>query len=373
MPNDNREFVVLDGLRGIAALIIVIGHAIYFFPAVPPERYLAVDFFFVLSGFVLAHAYGARLREGMAPCRFMLIRLIRLYPLYILAFALWLPIGIRGLSSGTLSPIVLATMCLTAVLFLPSPLPGTLYPWNFPAWSLLFEIIANAWLGTFGAKFGDIALGTLIAIAAIFLTADIIAGGELGGGWMWSSFWMGLLRVCYSFPAGVLVYRIWRKYKPPIRLPAFLVGLALLAVLTAQPSARYERAFAVIASLAVFPVLIWLGASSRPRSFIAATCKWLGAISYAIYVLHVPLLILMLHAAGKFGFGITRWPWGIAYMGVVILAADLANRVDKPARRYLTSLVARPATEHRTDSSRPSGSTPIASAPAVRLSASNKE
>jgi peptidoglycan/LPS O-acetylase OafA/YrhL len=104
VTDGRHQFVLLDGLRGVAALAVVVTHALYFFPPTP-MAYLAVDFFFMLSGFVLAHAYGERLRQGMTAGRFMAIRLIRLYPLYALGSALYLPFLWRGIESGTISTI----------------------------------------------------------------------------------------------------------------------------------------------------------------------------------------------------------------------------------------------------------------------------
>jgi peptidoglycan/LPS O-acetylase OafA/YrhL len=101
-----HSFVILDALRGVAAAAVVTVHAPLFFHSVATpgsvpdasghapmtgplfEAYLAVDFFFLLSGFVLAHAYGEKLNDGMTSCQFMRCRLIRLYPLYLLALVI---------------------------------------------------------------------------------------------------------------------------------------------------------------------------------------------------------------------------------------------------------------------------------------------
>jgi peptidoglycan/LPS O-acetylase OafA/YrhL len=114
MAESKRTFVTLDGLRGIAALAIVARHAPVLFNSVSIyvqsdigkptalffESYLAVDFFVALSGFVLAHAYGQRLRGGMPASEFMTVRLIRLYPLYLLALTITSVIAIRQMTKG---------------------------------------------------------------------------------------------------------------------------------------------------------------------------------------------------------------------------------------------------------------------------------
>jgi len=108
------RFEALDGLRGVAALSVVAAHVYFLFGYAFPSIDLAVDFFFALSGFVLAHAYGERLRGGMGAGRFMLLRLIRLYPLYILGTT----IGLMCLAGGLACPMR------------PSPPPGC--PWPSP-------------------------------------------------------------------------------------------------------------------------------------------------------------------------------------------------------------------------------------------------
>jgi peptidoglycan/LPS O-acetylase OafA/YrhL len=349
MSDDKRAFVALDDFRGIAAITVVAWHSSGFFGGGwPSEAYLAVDFFFTLSGFVLAYAYGERLRNGMPARQFMLLRLIRLYPLYILGFALWLPLGVSGYFVGNVSARALAITSATSITFLPTLFPGVLYPANLPAWSLFFELIANAWLGLFGAGRGNIALLVVAAIATV--TATIATGAGLSGGYEWSSFYVGLIRVGYSFTAGVLVYRLWQERKPPVQLPTLVLGSALLAILTAKLPSAFEGLFAASASLVGFPVMIWFGASCRPGPFIAKQCAWLGAISYAIYAIHVPLLTLVLRAAAKtpnVGIDLPRWLYGIACIGVVIIAAHFADRLDGPVRRYLTSRLVRSAPSAR--------------------------
>jgi peptidoglycan/LPS O-acetylase OafA/YrhL len=340
MATTERSFVTLDGLRGLAAIAIVLWHADDFFGRAVPEAYLAVDFFFALSGFVLAHAYEERLRKGMSTADFMTLRLVRLYPLYFLALALWLPFGLRGLALGNVHPRQLVIDLTTALLFLPSPASGLLlFPTNGPAWSLFLELIVNAWLGIFGARSGNVALGTLCAVMAIgeVIAATMTVPG-LSGGWTWNMFWIGVIRVSYSFPAGILIYRLWRTHKPTVHAPAVVIAIVLFAILAAPVPARYEGEYAASAAIVGFPALILFGASSYPRSHIASLCTRLGAISYAIYVLHVPVSTWVLRIAEKTsGLNYTRWLWGVVSVGTIILAADVASRrFDRPVRIWLT-------------------------------------
>jgi peptidoglycan/LPS O-acetylase OafA/YrhL len=333
MIDSKRSFVVLDGLRGIAALSIVVYHvsyAKYFFTWLPKEAFLSVDFFFTLSGFVLAHAYGERLRKGMSAGHFMRIRLIRLYPLYLLAFILYLPLAWRALWSGSIESSTLTIFLLSAILFLPCPLPGFLYPLNSPAWSLFFELIANAAFGLFGRRLTDTVLPIAVAVAAVILIGHAVATGTFEGGFYWSSFGAGLCRVAYSFFAGVLVYQIWLRRKPPIAVPALVVGAVLLAILI-MPIGRFEVVFDLMASLIAFPLLIWIGASCRPGMLLAKASSWLGAISYAVYVLHYPIYDLATKARPP-----QTIAWGIAYIVAVVVVSHIADRYfDGPVREYL--------------------------------------
>ena len=332
-----RGFVALDGFRGIAAIAVVAWHNSGFFRGRPAEAYLAVDFFFTLSGFVLAYAYGERLRSGMPFAQFMMLRLIRLYPLYILGFCLWLPLGVVGLILGNVTPSVFVVTTATSIAFLPTVLPGVLYPANLPAWSLFFELIANMWLGLFGARHSDLALCFLLVFAAIAtITATTLSGGRS----LWWLYLAVILRgpqsvsLAYSFTAGVLVYRLWRRHKPPLRFPAIVLRGILFATLAAKLPHAYEGIFAATATLLGFPAIVWVGASCRPGPLMAGICTWLGAVSYAIYAIHVPLLTLLARAAAKIphiGISLPLWFYGISYIAIVVMFAYLAARLNRTA------------------------------------------
>ena len=338
---DGRAFVALDGLRGVAAITITVLHAHYFFPSLSINANLAVDFFFALSGFVLAHAYGEPLRKSLSASRFMLIRLVRLYPLYFFGLVICLPFGMHWLALGyPASTIVINTA--TAVFFLPSPVTTLeLYPLNPPAWSLFFELVANTCLGFFGAPSGKVTLCATMAFPALALVLGTFWFGPLIGGDTWSGFWAGAIRVSYSFQAGILTYRIWQTRKPNIRLPAPALGFLLLVLLLMQPSPFYERYFAVCAVLFLFPLLVWFGAECEPRGSIATACRWLGATSYALYILHYPMLFYAGYLAPRFlSPDASRWPWGVLFVASALAIADVGNRIDQPVRRLLYSFFA---------------------------------
>lgn len=340
MRSEARSFVTLDGLRGVAALVVVIGHAQPFGFTQFPQFDLAVDFFFALSGFVLTHAYAERLRKGMSPKAFVTLRIIRLYPLYILGTVLgmlvWLPAR-HGLGSRAFCVEVIA-----AALFLPSPVSGQLYPLNFPAWSLFFELVANCALAILNNRLSRTLLCALVTIAAAALIAYAYWSGTFSGGAKWFRFEGGIARVSFSFFAGVLVYRLWLKRPARPNLPAAIPAAILVAILGFPIGKSLAVTYDLSMICLAFPLLLWLGASSHPTRPIAAICSWMGAVSYAVYALHAPIL----GAAGQLHIPRTL-PWGIALLAAIVFAADVATRFfDRPVRRRLTAwfgVDARPA------------------------------
>ena len=365
-----RTFVTLDGLRGVAALAVVTSHAPAFFasisvhvpqtditkasPVVGPffESYLAVDFFFALSGFVLAYAYGDRIRAGMNPMRFMAIRIIRLYPLYFLALSLSFVDLALGLAHGVIAPQRLMTSSidfLFALFFLPSPTGFVLFPLNPPAWSLFFELLANALYGGIGGRLRTPWLVVLVSIGGSVLLVAVIVGrlgfgsagiGAMADGFEWRSIGAGAARVAFSFFAGVLVFRVRSRWQSSISLPPFLVATLLAAVLVANPPERYQAAFDLIATLIVFPSLIFLGANRAPTGMLARVFTWIGTASYPVYVLQAPVYEYALRVVGRLsgGVGELSWLWGGAFVGIIFYIAIMADKCfDRPVRAALSA------------------------------------
>jgi peptidoglycan/LPS O-acetylase OafA/YrhL len=169
LRDDKRTFVTLDGLRGVAAFAVLVRHTLTY--NLLFESYLAVDFFFVLSGFVLEHAYGKRLRGEMSPAAFMKVRLIRLYPLYALALALsTVPTLTQYLHGNPPAPGV-AIDYAAAILFLPTPASPSLFPLVGPSWSLFFELVANGAFAIFWRRLGNRVLMAVVFGSALVLIA----------------------------------------------------------------------------------------------------------------------------------------------------------------------------------------------------------
>ena len=342
-----QRFVLLDGLRGVAAFAVILDH-------VPggvlgdllPGRYLAVDFFFVLSGFVLAHAYGKRLEQGWSPLAFMTARVIRLYPMYLLGLMLGLALSVMGLLRGWVGPTwsdVLTTAAL-GLLFLPAPPMaafggGALYPFNAPAWSLFFELIANLVYALVARFLSWRVLGAILAIGAVAVVYTINRHAGTGGpGWLWEHLDAGLARVMFDFFAGVAIHRIWSaKRLPALPWWGALIGFLLVIAIPARSDWRaiYDSA----AALVLMPALVALSAGSQVKGAVARVCSTIGLLSYGVYVIHVPMFAALGAAAAAVHVQLGEGPW-LAVL-VAVLAATVAAIAyvvfDRPLRSWLSA------------------------------------
>ncbi len=287
------RFHALDAMRGIAAIVVLLFHA-GFISRVPlmPYAYLAVDFFFLLSGFVLGQAYESRLREGLSTVRFLEMRLIRLYPLYLLgliaggARACW---QIWGGGHYSYNPFGALIAFLANLFMLPAPNSSTsLFPFDYPAWSLFFELFINAIFAWGLWRLRSTWLSAFCAAAGLLLFLVLLESGTADLGVGWPTFTGGLLRVCFSFPLGVLMARCFRR-PPEIKYRALLPIFLLFAYLSA-PVAGGNLSYDIAGIYLFLPLLLWIGAHwDVPKRFEPA-CAVLGDISYPLYVLHYPLL-----------------------------------------------------------------------------------
>ncbi|NHZ80969.1 acyltransferase family protein [Massilia sp. CCM 8695] len=346
MKTQEHYFHVLDAIRGMAALVVMLRHTGYFWGNwTIPQSYLAVDLFFVLSGVVVANAYASRLRGGMSTGRFALVRLIRLYPLYVLGSILGLlpviaaVLGLLPASIQTPLPLVL----LAAALMLPLVCEPNLFPLNSPSWSLFFELAANlAYAALMRHLSGGVLAAIMLACAcglALVLHAD--PGAGLHGGFSPDSMLVGLCRVGYGFFAGVLLLGQFnsraRARMDGGAVRAGLCATLLLAVLLARPSAALRPWFDFVAVTVAFPVLIYLAMACRLSGAAARACALLGALSYPLYVLHVPLGRLVNGVLVKLPMAPVPVPWaGLAFVAVLLpLCWLIDRRADAPLRRWL--------------------------------------
>jgi peptidoglycan/LPS O-acetylase OafA/YrhL len=327
-----QRFTTLDGLRGVAAVAVVGHHARGFFPEAPdfPGSYLAVDLFFALSGFVLAHAYERKIASGLGLGGFMWERFRRLYPLFLLGMLGGLVTLAPAALAGSFNRLESAPFNL---LMLPSPITlptgGGLYPLNPPGWSLFYELVVNV-------AFVSVVLWprrwVLALVAAGLLGLVAFSGGGLNGGARWEDAGEALARVVFSFFLGVLVFRseIWRKVPS---LPGFVVAGFIGAIAWQGSRQAVDLAMVVV----VFPALLVLGARAQAKGLADAIFRRLGEASYPLYVLHVPMLWAMDTAMSKAGVPYGAWT-PLVFVPLALGVSWLAHHAYDGRARALLSI-----------------------------------
>jgi peptidoglycan/LPS O-acetylase OafA/YrhL len=348
-PSQHR-FLVLDAMRGAAALAVVIYHiAPSFGLAIFKHGYVAVDFFFMLSGFVISYAYQQRLDDGWSTRDFLKVRLIRLYPLYVLS--IFISVVWTAANHLRANPQILATkldICL-GLLLLPHIRPGLpAFPLNHPAWSLFGELIANLVHGVVLRRLSNRNLAIYASIAAAIYVVIALQAGEANFGFLadknptWPVV-RGLLkllpRVLAPYLFGIILERWWRSSAKPqtwSSLPAFAI---LIAVLAYPIRTAHSGLFDVITVFVIFPLLLLYSARATCTLSFQKIYSLAGAASYAIYILHMPLSNLCLFIAGKAhpsGAHLASYVWMTAILGLLIASALTADRLyDTPVRTWI--------------------------------------
>jgi len=343
-----QKFAVLDGMRGIAALFILTRHTGSFWDIWLYKSYLAVDLFFILSGFVIAHAYDQKLQRGILTNKdFFAIRVIRLAPVYVMALALAVAVA---LMSGTMDGEAVSTSQIMwsaafALFFLPSHVVGivSLFPLIGPAWSLFFELIANFLYAGLRARLTEKAMPTLLVLLGLLVCFCSYMNGGLDNGFMWGprSIGTGLARVCFGFLFGLYLYKNRSRFalsRATGVLSTVVVPVVALAVILCLPNLhRFNWVADVLFVAIAFPALVIL-ASSATTIPLESLLLALGSSSYPIYVFHQPLGKLL---AALYPEVIkSHAPWsGIVFVLILVPATILLERrFDVPIRRYLTKL-----------------------------------
>lgn len=365
------HYELLDGLRGVAALLVVWYHLFEAFATSPVDQrfnhgYLAVDFFFLLSGFVIGYAYDERWGRGLRMRDFIKRRLIRLHPMVVLgallgAAAFFVQGSVRWNGEPVSTGMVLAAL-LCGLLLIPA-WPGAghevrgngeMYPLNGPGWSLFFEYLGNLLYMLLLRRLPTRWLTLLVALTgaalAAFAIGDLSGYGHLGVGWTLAgnNFPGGMLRLLFAFPAGLLLARRFR----PVRIRgAFWLCSLSLVVLLAMPYIGSEQnhlfngLYDTLCTLLLFPLLLWLGASGRATDAATARiCGFLGDVSYPLYMVHYPSMYLFYAWVWNHGYTFSEvWPVAAAlFAGNILLAWFVLKIYDEPLRRLLTARLLQP-------------------------------
>ncbi len=298
----------------------------------------------MLSGFVLDHAYAARLRGGMGVAAFAVVRLIRLYPLYLVASLITLGLALVPAWPGHYHPPLpsLRTVVLAA-LFVPTIAPAEphigLYPLVGPAWSLFFELAVNVGFALVATRLDARGLTLVLLGGAAVLVATVAHFGTIDVGYTQASVLGGFGRVTFAFFAGVAAHRLWQADALPwLRLPAWAAALAVAAMFHVAPAnaARSDTALVLVA----MPALVLASARAEPPPWLARPFAVLGLASYGLYVLTNPV--------DQWFETLTPWARVNGYLGIgsagavllvsvtLTLALALDRWFDVPVRRWLT-------------------------------------
>lgn len=347
-----HRFSTLDALRGVAALLVVQVHLPFLFANhMPfPNANLAVDFFFMLSGFVLSFAYGKRLADGWPIKFFLRDRIIRLYPLYLLS----LPLGLTRLllmapaehiplsHGGTAVLILLALFFLPAPLFLAAGGPYA-FPINLPSWSLFYELVANLLHALFLRRQSFIRLIALVLLLAVSFFGLAYARHFANFGPYKGEIGAGIVRVALSYTYGMLLFQLWSQGRLPKVGSSLLSACLLVAVLVfpvfhGSAMRGHNLLFEAVALLLIFPCAVILGANAKPGKTWLPVFSLLGTTSYAVYVFHVPLYAVytilwrvLLHSKPADHAPAA----GLVYLVFLLIFAYAADRFyDIPVRRW---------------------------------------
>lgn len=367
------RYEILDGLRGVAAVLVVLFHMFETYSKGPAYQiinhgYLAVDFFFVLSGFVVGYAYDDRW-DRMTVWGFFKRRLVRLHPMVVMGtivgvcfyfFGQCEQFGLVGYASGW--KLLLAFVCGLFMIPCGPGLDvrgwGETNPLNGPNWSLSFEYIANILYALVLRRLPKFALAVLTAAAA-FCTLDLCLDWNVFGllteardshmytvigGWSLTSeqIYVGFTRLMYPFLSGLLLSRIGRFINVK---DGFWWCLLILAAAFSLPCVGGEGSvlngiYNAGCILFLFPLVVMMGAGSQIRGERSAkVCTFLGELSYPLYITHYPLMYMQMN-----------WAWNnpdaplYAHITVGVstfllsigLAYACLKLYDMPVRKWLT-------------------------------------
>jgi len=394
------RYEILDGLRGVAALMVILFHCFEtYIPQIGTQiinhGYLAVDFFFVLSGFVIGYAYDDRW-DKMTTWGYFKRRLVRLHPMVVAGTVIGASLFFFGDCPGfgliSQCPGWKFALCfIMGLLMIPAGPKMDIRGWsetnsfNGPNWSLTFEYIGNILYAFVFRRLPTIALIVLCALSAV-LTLDLTLGWDIFGlfpvheitrpdgtvmtvggpqytvigGWSLTAqqMYIGISRLLYPFLCGLIISRILPKRRTednpsgsPISIRGgFWWAALILAVIFSIPciggkTGISDGIYQAICIIAIFPVIILVGAGSTTTDAASTKiCKFLGELSYPLYITHYPLMYMQMAWVGNHPDA-PIWQNIMLNAGVVIMSIVLAWGVykiyDVPVREWLTEKVLR--------------------------------
>lgn len=305
-PAHSPRLFQLDGLRGIAAFMIMFYHLdiVYGFGGPFQRGYLYVDLFFLLSGFVLAVSTEAKLKTGIGAFEFTWARFKRLWPLVAVGAGVAV---VRAFVIGMADPLTLLWWLALDLLMIPS-LSGTgpFYRYNGPQWTLFYELLANF---LHAAVLKRVATGVMLVLALLLGAALIYTVRLHGADTMgvsaptWKTWWQALPRVGFAYVLGVWIGRRYRAGLRTASLP-WPLALALPVVgIAAVPYLPLGKVAGDLVFVMLFlPAMMWIVAMCRPPQALKVPLEWLGTFSLPLYCVHLTVLVWMSELLGRKGW-----------------------------------------------------------------------
>ncbi len=369
------RFEILDGLRGVAAMIVVAFHLFETYSKGPSDQilnhgYLAVDFFFVLSGFVIGYAYDDRWSK-MNVWGFFKRRLIRLQPMVILGTligAFWFYFGgAPGFELVMQTPWwKLLLIVILGCLMFPTPPSMDIRGWqeinslNGAAWSLMWEYVANILYALFVRRFNVIVLAVMVTVSA-FLTIDLCLNLDtfgllevrsyakytvIGGfGLTPDQIYIGICRLLYPFFGGLLLYRLGKCRIKLNRGGMTWCSVAVAATLVVPHLGGEDHEwinglYCAVVILLIYPAVVAAGAGSPLRGRrTTAICKFLGMISYPLYITHYPIIYVQMNWAARHAdapLSTHIWVAVSIFIASIAVAYASVKVYDIPVRAWLS-------------------------------------
>lgn len=367
------HYEILDALRGVAAILVLFYHIFEGFSFAELTNnagdgvirtlnhgHIAVDFFFILSGFVLSYAYDDRWTT-MSTWQFFKRRLVRLHPMLVMGAVVgFLTFAISGFArwDGTTTPVGWSVVAMLLTMLMIPAMPGLhyevrgngeMFPLNGPAWSLFFEYVGSVIYALFIRRLSTKALAIVTifvgCLHAWFFVGDVSGYDMVGVGWTIDevNFLGGLVRMFFPFSVGMLLARTFkpRKIKGVFAICSLvLVALFSLPYIPSTSTLSLNSLYEVVCIAIIFPLIVWLGACGSFDAKSAKLGKLLGDISYPLYIVHYPIMYLFYAWLIENKVYTLHGSWPMALLVVVssILLAILCLKLyDIPLRRWLTS------------------------------------
>jgi peptidoglycan/LPS O-acetylase OafA/YrhL len=343
----SHRFTTLDGMRGVAAIAVMLHHfTSHTSRSIFSNSGLAVDLFFCLSGFVVAFSYLDRLQKSMSVKEFLIKRVIRLYPMFLIGMSLGaLAILWKCFSEQTSLTI---NQTITAIslnsMYLPyisdfyiqlgkDKIPSAIFPTNDPSWSLFFEFSVNVAFGIFALRANNIRMLAFTIAGMLGLIIYVVLTTDSTPGWGAGNVVGGIPRTIFGFFSGVVLFMNFDRYRRylPVVNPNYVAALMVVVFLKGWTS------YIWLGSTILFvPLLVAVGSISNPTNlFTSRVFKYLGWISYPVYCVHFPIYSIFTLLTDNADYGILA-PL-ICIPVAIVVAHFSAKYIEEPVRNILSN------------------------------------